>query len=176
MSSIVYASAFVNIVLCARIADKTGRRGLLVIANTAFSVVGFVMLLVFTNATVRFVGTCLVTAAVYPCLMLVLVWLAMNFPGYSHRTSCIALTNVCSQIFSIIGNKVYTDPPYYRQGLTFSACMTGAAGIMAAVTLWWIGRLNAKKEGAKHTEEYGSLAAESIDELGNRHPDFRYTN
>ena len=89
---------------------------------------------------------------------------------------CIALTNICAQLFSIIGNKIYVDPPYYREGLTVSACMTGVAGLLAVGTLWWIGRLNAKKEEAKCTEEYSTLASESIDKLGNKHPDFRYTS
>ncbi|KAL1610817.1 hypothetical protein SLS60_002488 [Paraconiothyrium brasiliense] len=150
MSSIVYACAFVSILLCAQIADRTGRRGLLVVVNTAFSLVGFTMLLASTNASVRFAGTCLITAAMYPCLMLVV-------------------------LFSIIGNKIYVDPPYYREGLTVSACMAGVAGVAAAVTLWWIGRLNAKKESGKFAVEYGALAEHSIDELGNQHPDFRYT-
>ncbi|KAJ4349416.1 uncharacterized protein N0V89_008031 [Didymosphaeria variabile] len=175
MSSIVYACAFVNIILCAQIADRTGRRGLLVVVNCAVSLVGFAMLLASTNASVRFAGTCLLTAALYPCLMLVVVWLAMNFPGYSYRTSCIALTNICAQAFSIIGNKIYVDPPYYREGLTVSACMAGVAGVTAAITLWWIGRLNAKKESGKFAAEYGALAEQSIDDLGNAHPDFRYT-
>ncbi|KAJ4288035.1 hypothetical protein N0V90_012051 [Kalmusia sp. IMI 367209] len=132
MSSIVYACAFVNIMLSAQIADRTGRRGLLVVANTSFSLVGFIMLLASANSTVRF-------------------------------------------LFSIIGNKIYVDPPYYREGLTVSASMTGVAGVLAAVTLWWIGRLNAKKEASKDTEESCALALASIDDLGNKHPDFRYT-
>ena len=175
MSSVVYACAFVNIILSARIADRTGRRGLLIVANTSFSLVGFIMLLASTDSTVRFVGTCLLTAALYPCLMLVMVWLAMNFPGYSYRTSSIALTNICAQLFSIIGNKIYVDPPYYREGLTVSASMTGVAGVFAAFTLWWLGRLNARKEASKDTEGSCALALASIDDSGNKHPDFRYT-
>lgn len=175
MSSIVYACAFVNIMISAQIADRTGRRGLLVVANTAFSIVGFVMLLAFTNPTVRFAGTCLLTATMYPCVMLILVWLAMNFPGYSYRTSCIALTNICAQLFSIIGNNIYVDPPYYRKGLTVSACMAGVAGVTAGITIWWIGRLNAKKEVDKYGEQSAALALSSIDDLGNKHPEFRFT-
>ena len=174
MSAIVYACAFVNIMLSAQIADRTGRRGILVVANTAFSLVGFVMLLAFTNESVRFAGTCLLTAALYPCVMLILVWIALNFPGYSYRTSSIALTNICSQLFSIIGNKTYVDPPYYREGLTVSACMTGVCGVLAIGTIWWVGRLNVRKEQAKFDPGSSALAMESIDELGNKHPDFRF--
>jgi MFS family permease len=175
MSSIVYACAFVNIMFSARVADRTGRRGLLVVANCTFSLVGFIMLLASTNHRVRFAGTCLLTAAVYPCLMLVLVWLAMNFPGYSYRTSCIAMINICAQLFSIIGNKVYIDPPYYREGLTVSASMTAVAGVAAAGLLWWLRRLNKRKEEEKDKESNHELALKSIDEVGNKHPHFRYT-
>ncbi|KAF2650411.1 MFS general substrate transporter [Lophiostoma macrostomum CBS 122681] len=94
MSAIVYACAFVQTMITARIADKTNHRGFLIIANTGLSLVGFGMLLGLDQPASRFAGTCILTAAMYPCLMLVLVWLAMNMPGYSHRTSAVAMTRV----------------------------------------------------------------------------------
>lgn len=73
MSSVVYACAFVYIIICARIADKTQKRGILIIFNCIFALIGFTMLLIITNDTARFVGTCLIASAMMPCLMLVLV-------------------------------------------------------------------------------------------------------
>ena len=174
MSSIVYGCAFVNIFICARIADKTNKRGVLVVVNCCFALTGFVLLLVVTNNAARFAGTCIAAAALMPCLMLVLVWLAMNFPGYSYRTSSIALTNVFAQCFGIIGNKVYTDPPYYRQGLAISAGMTGMTCFLAIALLWRLRVLNEKKEAEKGSQTGLDSTVLSVDELGNKHSEFRY--
>lgn len=174
MSSIVYACAFVNIMFCARVADKTNKRGILIVANCCLGLVGFVMLLAITNNTARLVGTCLIAAALMPCLMLVVVWMAINFPGYSYRTSSVAFINVCAQLFGILGNKVYADPPYYRQGLAVSAGMTVMVGILAVGLLWRLRLLNKKKDLEKDSQNSLELSLLSIDEVGNKHPEFRY--
>lgn len=177
MSSIVYACAFVNIILCARIADKTNTRGLLILANCAIGLLGFVLLLSITNPAARLVATCLLTAAMYPCLMLILVWLAINHPGYSHRTSAFAMTNIAAQLFAILGNTVYTDPPYYRRGLAVSAGMTALAAVLTVGLLWRLRGLNRRKEveREKGTERWREGKGRSIDEVGNRHPLFMYS-
>jgi MFS family permease len=200
MSTIVYAVAFVNIFVTARLADTLQKRGILIIANCGFSIIGFVMLLASTNNSVRFAGTCLLTAALYPCTMLILVWMAMCFPGYckllllacvihetkqpnsttsntpahtAYRTSAIALTNICSQLFGIVGNSIYVDPPFYRAGLTVSVCLAGFAAVLAAGLIWYLRRSNQQKDAV---EEQGKkeMVGLTVDDVGFGHPEFRY--
>jgi MFS family permease len=175
MSAIVYACAFVQTMIVARIADKTQHRGLLIIANTGLSLVGFGMLLGLEQPASRFAGTCILTAALYPCLMLVLVWLAMNMPGYSYRTSAIAMSNICAQLFAIIGNKIYVDPPYYREGLAVSAGMAAFAGTLAVVCLLWLRFQNRKKEAEKDSAASKELVHLTVDDISWKHPEFRHT-
>lgn len=175
MSSIVYACAFVNILLCARITDKTARRGLIILVNCCISLVGLVLLLCITSPVGRLVATCALTAALYPCLVLIMVWMAVNIVGYTHRTSAAGFINIAAQLFSIVGNKVYVDPPYYRQGLTVSAGMTALAGIMTAGLIWRLRLLNRRKVAEQHSLHNLELAQKSVDEIGNKHPQFRYS-
>ncbi|KAI9707987.1 MAG: hypothetical protein M1820_004406 [Bogoriella megaspora] len=175
MSSIVYAGAFVTILVCARIADKTAQRGIIIVVNSAVACAGLIALLCLKTPISRFVATCVLTAALYPCLELVLVWMAINTVGYSHRTSSAAFIGIAAQLFSIAGNKIYIDPPYYHNGLTASAVMTAVSGVVAGCLMWRLRFLNRKKLAEKDTEHSKALANKTIDEIGNRHPEFMYS-
>lgn len=174
MSSIVYACAFVTTIGCAKVADRTGRRGLTIIACSCVGITGFVLLLTISSPIGRLVATCLVAMAVYPCIVLTLVWMALTTVGYSHRTSAAALINIAGQLFSIIGNVVYVDPPLYHRGLAVSAGMLAMSGIFAAGLIWRLSLLNKRKEDGKNTPHGLEQAKKSIDEIGNRHPRFMY--
>ncbi|KAL9617618.1 MAG: hypothetical protein Q9160_007584 [Pyrenula sp. 1 TL-2023] len=174
MSSVVYASAFVNIIFCARIADKTAHRSIPILVNCCIAIVGFVLLLCITDPAGRFVATCVLTAALYPCLLLATVWLAINQVGYSHRTSAFAFANIASKLFSIVGNKVYIDPPFYHLGLAVSTGMTVLAAILTILLIWRLKVLNRSKIAERDSTRGQELAQRSIDEIGNKHPHFMY--
>lgn len=82
---IVYACAFIGIMLWARISDRTNARGLIMAISTIGAVIGYAMLVGVTNDKVRFFATCLVAFSMYPNIVLMLTWAATNFVGYTQR-------------------------------------------------------------------------------------------
>lgn len=85
MSAVVFACAFVGVILFSRIADKTGQRALTLLATIVFQLVGYIMMLASSASGVRFTGACLLAFGNYPGAVLIVTWMAMNIAGYTRR-------------------------------------------------------------------------------------------
>ena len=175
MSSIVYVCASVSIIFWARVADKTGQRGILIIVNCSIGLFGFILLRYLISPQARFGAVCLLTTGVYPCVLLVIIWLALSIPGYTHRSSAAAMVNMIAQVFGILGNFAYTDGPLYHRGLAVSSSLLGVALLASALLLWRVKTLNKKKYMEKFTIRAEHDREKSIDEIGNKHPDFYFS-
>ena len=64
MTVIVYACAWVTIIFWARVSDKTGRRGLVILAKLAIATLGYILLLTLTSPSGRVAGAVLVAMGV----------------------------------------------------------------------------------------------------------------
>ncbi|KAL5089021.1 hypothetical protein Trisim1_006164 [Trichoderma cf. simile WF8] len=172
---IVYVCACLGILFFARIADKTNARGLTVAISSLGGIVGYAMLIGLENRDARFAATCLVAFCMFSKVVLVLSWAAMNFVGYTRRGAALALFNMFAQSFSIAGNQLYTDPPYYKKGNTASLGMSIAVVVISLVLRWYLGYLNDKKKRVQFLEESSASRQQSLEEIGDTHPDFFYT-
>jgi hypothetical protein len=85
MSSLVFACAFVGVIVFCRAADVTNKRAYTTAASLVPVVIGYIMLLVSDNAKVRYGGACLVAFGVYPGTVLIISWLTMSMAGYTKR-------------------------------------------------------------------------------------------
>ncbi|KAI0602374.1 putative pantothenate transporter [Biscogniauxia sp. FL1348] len=172
---VVYACAFVGVLFWCRLADRTNARGLVLAAATSGSIVGYVMLIATTSRNVRYAGTCVLAFFIFPTAVLQLTWAAMNFVGYTRRGSALAFFNIISQLFAISGTQAYTDPPYYHKGHIASLAMVVVMTITSLVLRWYLSYLNRKKRSLSGQESQAPMSQESIEELGDKHPDFMYT-
>ncbi|KAI5925986.1 putative pantothenate transporter [Camillea tinctor] len=172
---VVYACAFVGVLFWCRLADRTNARGLVFAAASSGSIVGYVLLLATTSRNVRYAGTCILAFFIYPTTVLHLTWAAMNFVGYTRRGSALAFFNIISQLFAISGTQAYSDPPYYHQGHIASLVMVVVMTITSLVLRWYLSYLNSKKKSLSAQQIQALMSSESIEELGDKHPDFTYT-
>lgn len=172
MSVIVYACAFVSILFWARVSDKWGHRGYVIFINCCVAIVGLVLLLAVTNNSARFFATCLLAMGLFSNIVINLVWSASINIGYTHRASAAALINCIAQAVSIGLNQAYDDPPLYRKGNGTTLGLVSLAAVLSASLVVAIKWENKKKREQQHTEEAARLRLFSIDEIGNRHPDY----
>ncbi|KAI0137493.1 major facilitator superfamily domain-containing protein [Xylariales sp. AK1849] len=175
MTVVVYVFAFIGIIGSAVISDKIHKRGLIICVCTSYAALGYVLILALTNNAGRLVATCVVAAGVYPIVMLSLVWTASNNVGYTFRVSAPALINVLAQTFSIGGNFAYSDPLYYRQGLSASLGMISMSGVVAGLLWLYYKSLNVKKAQMQSSEEAAGLRDLTVDEIGIGHPGFVFS-
>ncbi|KEF63446.1 uncharacterized protein A1O9_01424 [Exophiala aquamarina CBS 119918] len=171
MSVIVYACAFVSILFWARVSDKWGRRGYVILINCAQSIVGLILLLAVTNNSARFFATCLLAMGLFPNVVINLTWSASINVGYTHRASATALINCVAQAVALGVNQAYDDPPLYRKGNGTALGLLSLAALLAGSLRLALRWENKKKLENQYTEQAAQMRLRSIDEIGNTHPD-----
>lgn len=174
MSVIVYACAFVGLMLSGWLSDRYQQRGLAIAINSIIAAIGYALLLGIDDNTGRLAAACLVGLGAYPILVLCMVWTASNNVGYTYRASAAACINIIAQCFSISGNQAYSDPPYYRKGLGASLGMISMSGVVSLLLMVWIRWANKKKMATRDSDQARMLREKSVDEIGNKHPDFYF--
>ncbi|KAI0479429.1 MFS general substrate transporter [Xylariaceae sp. FL0804] len=172
---IVYACAFVGILFWCRLADVTNRRGLVIIGAAVFAVAGYALLVGSKDYRVQFAATTIVAFGVYPQIVLHLSWAALNFIGYTRRGSALAFFNIFSQLFAISGTQAYSDPPYYHKGNSVALGLSAVVIVSALILMWYLSFMNRKKAAAQTSDPNRGLSQQSVDEIGDKHPDFMYT-
>ena len=79
-----------------------------------------------------------------------------------------------SNVFSIVGTEVYSDPPHYYRGNGF-ALGASVISVLAVLLLYFdFRRENQKKRRDAHGDAAVQLRHKGVEELGNKHPDFYY--
>lgn len=140
--------------------------------------VGLVLLLVTTNKSSRIIGTSLVSAGSYAGVILAATWVLSTYGGYTKRSTAWAFCHLCLQAYSILGTKIYDEPPRFLKG---HGVVLGLQTLAAVCLLgkWWImSSANRKKEALKleyETRGESLPGSEmSLEELNDDHPAFRY--
>jgi len=172
MTVIVYACAFVSIIFWARVSDRWGHRGYVIVIVFSQAIVGLVLLLTVTdNNSARFFATCLLAMGLFPNVVINLTWAASINVGYTHRASATALINCIAQAVAIGLNQAYDDPPLYRKGNGTALALVSLAAVLAISLRFCLRWENKKKRENQFTEETAQMRLKSIDEIGNKHPD-----
>src|ERR1700761_2485296 len=113
---------------------------------------------------------------IYPNIVINLTWAASINIGYTYRASATALINSIAQAVSIAANQAYVDPPYYHKGISASLGMMGLAVVMATVLLFTLKWENERKRREQFSEESERVRrTQTIDEVGNRWPDYFFS-
>ncbi|KAI0025222.1 putative pantothenate transporter [Xylariomycetidae sp. FL0641] len=172
---LVYACAFVGTLFFCLLADRTNQRGLVLAGSTLPGIAGYAMLIALESRRARFAATCLVAFSIYPNIVLQLSWAAMNFVGYTRRGSALAFFSIISQFVAIGGTQAYKDPPYYRKGNSASLGMAVLVVVASLVLRWYLNHMN-KKRQSQLPDVNENMSQQSIEQMGDRHPNFRFTS
>lgn len=113
-----YALATVLTVVVGFISDSTQKRGLTNIFMSLFAIVGFSMLLGGQSAGVRYAGTFLGAAGIYPTIAATIAWGSGNFEGSYKRGVAIGIFIGWGNLQGIMSSNIYLerDKPGYRIG------------------------------------------------------------
>jgi len=139
------------------------------------------MLLISHNPHVAYAGTFLGAIGIYPCIANTITWVGNNVEGVYKRGVTLGTVIAWGNINGVMSSNIYRsqDAPYYRLG---HAVVLGyiAIGLLLGsilnLTFLYIGnkrRRNASDEWRSRKLE--GLTEEEQQQLGDFHPDFRYT-
>ncbi|KAL6796270.1 major facilitator superfamily domain-containing protein [Trichoderma sp. SZMC 28013] len=175
MSVIPYAASFVaNLVLC-RLSDWSRHRAFWILGCCLVTAAGYIVLLTTTNLTGRLVATCLITAASSAPATICFAWMASANIGYTFRGSAIAMTNIISQLVALGGQQGFIDPPLYHRGEKVALSVVLVGALLTVITMLYFNWMNAKKRQEQSSEKAAEMRALSVDEIGNKHPDFFFS-
>ncbi|KEF60750.1 uncharacterized protein A1O9_02311 [Exophiala aquamarina CBS 119918] len=163
----IYSVSAVSTVVCSYFSDKTQLRGPWLVGLSSFSLVGYIMVLASHNNHVRYGGLFLAAAGQYPIVVIVLTWLAVNIPNFTHRATISATTNILAQAITTAVLTTFDDPPYYHKGLSVVIGLTCCSPVLSSFGMWYVRWFNSRKQPATEQQRGMTLA-----ELGEDHPDF----
>ncbi|TPX18857.1 uncharacterized protein E0L32_011472 [Thyridium curvatum] len=105
------------------VADRTGQRGLVIVALSVVAGVGYILLATVRTVAVRYFGVFLAAAGVFPCIANILPWVLNNQGTDAKRGVGIAMLNIIGQCGPLLGTRVFpvTDKPYYVKGMAICA-------------------------------------------------------
>jgi hypothetical protein len=175
MSVIPYAVSFVSILVLCRLSDLSRLRGVWVLGCCLVTAIGYIVLITTTNLAGRLVATCLITAGASAPGTICFAWMASANVGYTFRGSAVALINIVAVLVSLGGQQAFIDPPLYHRGETVALAVALVTAALTAVLMLYFRWLNAKKRREQHSEKVETLRVFSIDEIGNKHPDFFFS-
>ncbi|KAI9477138.1 major facilitator superfamily domain-containing protein [Zychaea mexicana] len=177
MSSPPYAFAFVWCLFVAWHADRQGERGFHMACSITLSIIGYTILITLRDKSplILYIGTIFTAMGVFSISPLKTAWLSNNVVGHTRRSTAIALSTTLGNIGGAIGGQLYRadDAPRYVKGntacLAISCCL-----VVLPITIKYIFYKINKKRDNMAPEKLRAIC-ENSEDLGEKHPGFRYT-
>ncbi|XPS72585.1 hypothetical protein M3J09_004750 [Ascochyta lentis] len=171
----VYVVGAVFSVVFAYMSEYLQRRYYFYIFGWAVLASGLAVEIVYpTNPKVRYMGMFFIACGCYLAMPISIIWVSINSgSGYKRAVAIAAIINfgtagafVSSNVF------LFKETPKFHTGFSTGlglACM----GALAATITWWGCKQENKKRDQKRAE-LPDVLDESMKELGDEHPDFRF--
>lgn len=179
-SIVPYAFAFVTVIALGYISDRIGMKGPLIFMCACLGIIGYAVLMSVNSIAGQFIACCLIASACYPMATLCPVWIAVNSPSYTKRSTIFPLAEACGIVFSIMGTQIYTAPPHYYGGNGTVLGLHALAATCAAGNSYYMHTQNRKKvdalnEYAQREETHPHIAENrTLYDLEDKHVNFRY--
>lgn len=170
----VYVVAFVFSLTGAYFSERLRQRYIFAMLGVLISFVGLTIEIAQPHEPgVRYLGMFFLTAGVYLLMPVLVVWLAINVGKGYKRTVALGLAIPLGNCGAIISSNVFItgEAPRYHTGFSVGLGMIWMSG--AAVTALYIlfQIENRRRERAVDRHSHHQL---SIEDLGDKHPEFRY--
>ncbi|KAK4046768.1 hypothetical protein OIV83_005873 [Microbotryomycetes sp. JL201] len=170
-----YIVACVYTLTISWLCSRTRRHGIFIIGSMLLSCVGYIIFLASTNKAVLYFATFLTFSGAVPCGPIFLSWAAANSAPDTSRAIATAIVPGVGTWGSIVATWAYL-PKYAPRFVPGNALNTAGALAAAAVAggiLLYVQNENKLREQGRRDHRLEGLSQDEIDDLGNRHPDFR---
>ena len=173
----VYAVAWVMSMTCTVLADRLRQRYAFAMLGVVITTVGLAIEITQPkHADIRYTGMFFLTAGVYVVMPVTVVWLAINLRKGYKRSVGLGLLIAIGNCGAFISSNVFLtkETPKFHTGFSTGMGMNMLSAV--GLTLVYVGLRIANRRKDEMQESYGDGAESvSIDELGEKHPEFRYS-
>lgn len=177
---IPYACAFFCVLFAGYMSEYWNTKGPFIMAGFSLSCIGYIVLLSTNNTVASVVAACLITSGCYTSIITLPIWLTINIGGFSKRGTAWALAEITGLCTSIMGTRIYTEPPRFVKGHSVSLSLNILALLSAVTAYFWMSYQNKKKdrvqaEYAARCELHPHIATRAtLEEVHDDHISFRY--
>ncbi|KAI9370229.1 major facilitator superfamily domain-containing protein [Aspergillus egyptiacus] len=175
-----YAVAFVVTMITAYIADRYRQRGICGFATMIIALVGAAMMLKGRSIAVRYTALILLLTGIYAAAPCLISWVPNNSAGHVRRAVAVAMGFISTSSGGVLSTWIYpkSSAPYFNLGARVNLALIVIALVGIALQVMLLRTRNARKDS--HRAEIlrgmeGLSFEEQFAELGDRHPDYRYT-
>jgi hypothetical protein len=124
---------------------------------------------------VRYMGLFFITAGSYLVMPISVVWIAINVGKGYKRSVALGAMICCGNVGSFVGTNVFVkrEEPKYHTGFSTNLGMC-CMGMVAATVMFTGLLMGNKRRDVERKELPSTLDHCSVEDLGEKHPDFRY--
>ncbi|KAK6382981.1 hypothetical protein LTS17_003651 [Exophiala oligosperma] len=175
-----FTFALVITLVAGYVADRYRRRGLVAIVTAALGAIGCILNFSGTSLQYRYTGLFFLIAGIYSCAPTILAWLPNNMAAYGKRSTAVAVGFMVSNSGGILGVWIYPtkDAPRYLPATSANIALLATVIVLSVAQIFLLKHLNKRKidgrEELLHGREHLSFERQ-MKELGDHHPDFKYT-
>ncbi|KAI1097691.1 major facilitator superfamily domain-containing protein [Jackrogersella minutella] len=155
--------------------DQIQRRGVFCLGGFSLSILGL-FLVAFLKGSLRYMGIYFAAIGIYIAQPLCIAWCANQVTSSNKRGTITAFAGTIGQFGGIISALVFPskDGPQYLPGI-MTCIAFQIVGVIAAINLWAFCSYENRQREAGKRDHLRELPQEQQDQLGENHPDFRYT-
>ncbi|KAK4048049.1 hypothetical protein OIO90_005950 [Microbotryomycetes sp. JL221] len=116
-------AAFLVVILMTFVSDRIRDRSILIIPLALLGACGYLMLALSESIAVRYTAVFLCATGVFPCIGLMLPWVANTHEDDSKRGASFMILNLLGQCGPFLGTRLFpkTEGPYYVKGMSVCA-------------------------------------------------------
>jgi hypothetical protein len=143
--------------------DKTGNRFWHIVCPLLLSVVANIIAVSSLNTAARYVAMMLMPGSVYMASTVLLSWVAgtLNQPAIK-RACALALINAVCNTPNIWTSYLYVGAPRYLIAFLVNMAASGIAILVAAITMFYLRRQNAKMDRGQDVGKSGPTLAQQL--------------
>ncbi|KAH7353705.1 major facilitator superfamily transporter [Plectosphaerella cucumerina] len=157
---------------------RLDRRQIFMILSAPMSIIGYIMFLSTSVASVRYAATFLIASGVFSLGALTNGQVSANVVSDTARTSAIGLNVMFGNIGGLVSTWSYLpwDGPDFHIGNGLNLACTSGTLILATATYFWMKRNNLKRQDREpeELEKLGAMSDTQWESLDWNHPSFRW--
>jgi MFS family permease len=175
-----FACAFVVTMASSYLADRYKRRGLTAIGALTLALIGAAVMIRARTFASRYAALVFLVTGVYASAPSLISWVPNNSAGHVRRATAIAMGFVSTNSGGIVSTWIYprSNAPYYPVGARVNLSMILLQLVGCVLLILLLRRRNQEKETAPQRLFQGledKTLEEQFAELGDRHPQYKYT-
>ncbi|KAI8139133.1 major facilitator superfamily domain-containing protein [Fennellomyces sp. T-0311] len=175
MTTPPYICAFFMCILNSWSAGRRNERGAHMALAATLALIGYILLIVLRNNPSEhlYAGAIIATTGTFGMMPAFVSWFGNNYGGHTRRNVAIATIASIGNCGGIISGQVYRadDGPHYITGHTINLALMAFCVVGPLAMKYVLHRINVKRINMS-PEEYQKAA--QGEELGEKHPGFRY--